>query len=112
MKDTVVDGAMIKCSQGAAPGKLKIIRMSTKGCSSGVGNIGDMKPGVNLPPTFGACMATPTCPCSPTPVGPWSSSSKVKVDKLPVLDKGSKLQCVRGGSIQILYAGQGSIQNG
>jgi hypothetical protein len=50
-------------------------------------------------------------PCIPVAVAPWTPGSPtVLIDGMPALNNTSKLMCVWGGVIQIIDAGQVTIQ--
>ncbi|WP_442916703.1 DUF4280 domain-containing protein [Lutispora sp.] len=123
----VCNGAILSCSFGSAPSSLMVMPQSRVITSGGpVANIMDNKPMVNVLP-FGMCqsLANPAVaaataaalgvltpmPCIPVAVAPWTPGSPtVLIDGMPALNNTSKLMCVWGGVIQIIDAGQVTIQ--
>lgn len=123
----VCNGAILSCSFGLAPSSLMVMPQSRVITFRGpVANIMDNKPMVNVLP-FGMCqsLANPTVaaataaalgvltpmPCIPVAVAPWTPGSPtVLIDGMPALNNTSKLMCVWGGVIQIIDAGQVTIQ--
>lgn len=116
-------GATLKCSFGAAPGKLMVLpknRVMTGNVPAA--NIMDHVPLVNILP-FGTCssMAFPATaaataaamgaltpmPCIPNTPAPWVPGSlTVMLGNMPALNKSSKLMCAFGGVIEIVQEGQ------
>lgn len=127
MPQQVCMGAMMTCSFGVAPASLIVLpanRVMTSNMPAA--NIMDNKPMVNIP-TFGMCssMANPQVsaatsaalgvltpmPCVPATVAPWSpGASKTMIANMPALDNSCKLNCMWGGVISILQAGQAKCQ--
>ncbi|MCQ1530477.1 DUF4280 domain-containing protein [Lutispora thermophila] len=123
----VCNGAILSCSFGLAPSSLMVMPQSRVITFRGpVANIMDNKPMVNVLP-FGMCqsLANPTVaaataaalgvltpmPCIPVTTAPWTPGSPtVLIDGMPALNNTSKLMCVWGGVIQIIDAGQVTIQ--
>lgn len=116
MGQVVVMGAMLTCTQGAAPTPLNLTPENrTNGSKLLVATIMDFIPMKNIAP-FGNCKiltaaasGTPT-PCVPATVAPWvPGSPTVMVAGKPALTAMSKLQCTVGGTISITSPGQATI---
>ena len=122
MGKLVVDGAMLMCSFGAAPGKLTVLPTNmVKAENKPVATMMDFKPTVNIAP-FGMCMSpanpqvaaataaamgvlTPQ-PCVPATAQPWISPvPSVKVGHMSVLDENCQLKCMWNGMITITMPG-------
>lgn len=119
----VCSGAMLQCSFGVAPSSLVVLpvnKIMTGNMPSA--NIMDNKPMVNILP-FGMCSspANPTVaaataaalgvltpmPCIPSTPAPWTPGAPtVLLGNLPALDDISKLMCLWGGVISVIYPGQ------
>jgi hypothetical protein len=119
----VCNGALLKCSFGAAPSTFVVLpvnRMLTS--NQPAANIMDHKSMVNVMP-FGVCssMANPTVasataaamgaltpmPCVPNTPAPWvPGSPTVLLANQPSLNNTSTLMCVFGGVITVQYPGQ------
>lgn len=122
LKRLVVHGAVMRCSQGAAPASLAVspARITQDG---GVfaANIGDFAPMTNVAP-FGACRSpanpqvaaataaaqgvlTPM-PCVPVTTAPWTPGAIVTtVEAVPALTADSTCSCTWGGTISIESSG-------
>jgi hypothetical protein len=128
MGQQVVMGAMMKCSFGASPMALIVIRPTVlEGSPVGqAANIMDKVPIKNIPP-FVMCssVANPTViaataaalgvltpmPCVPIIPAPWvPGSPTVLVDGFPALNNSSKCMCTWAGVITITSAGQTTVQ--
>ncbi|WP_270938346.1 DUF4280 domain-containing protein [Falsiroseomonas oryzae] len=119
----VVDGAVIACTMGMAPATLGVpprhgVTLEHKGKAT----IMDHKPMVNIRP-FGACMSpanpqvaaataaalgvlTPQ-PCQPMTQTPWMPGNRaVRIAQEPGLDDTCTCQCLWGGTISVVFAGQ------
>lgn len=108
----VVNGALIKCVLGAMPTPLTLNVSREQVAGKSVCLITDNQPGVNIKP-FGICGLT-QLPCSPNTPSPWTNDTAVQLGglHLPVITQTSVLQCMIGGSIQILYPGQTTVSIG
>jgi hypothetical protein len=114
MAIAVVDGAVLKCTCGDAPAKLKVTSQTTVTIENKLAaTVQDMAPTTNIPP-FGTCKVltaaasgTPT-PCVPAPSGPWvpGSTSRVDIGTYPVLLSTDLLLCGVPGMITIQDPGQ------
>jgi uncharacterized protein DUF4280 len=123
MSFQVTMGAQLACSFGAAPSALTVLPVN-RTLSSGVpaANIMDHVPMLNILP-FGMCtsLANPTVvaataaasgvltpmPCIPVTPSPWvPGAPTVMIGPFPALDAVSTCNCVWGGVISILMAGQ------
>lgn len=122
MPKIVVNGAMLKCSEGLAPGSLTVL--PTGGSTADdkpTATIQDNVPMVNIAP-FGMCktqanpqVAAATAaamgaltpqPCVPVIPAPWSpGSSIVTLNGVPALTDSSKCQCMWTGSIEVTDPG-------
>ena len=105
MPTNVVNGAQCKCLFGSAPSSLIVLPKAKviTTCKQQVAVMTDNVPMVNIIP-FGTCSA-PTNPmviaafgapqpCIPVISAPWIlPSTKVMVNKIPVITKQSKLMC-------------------
>ena len=122
MGQTVVNGASIMCTFGAAPGTLTVlpVKMITNE-GQPQATIMDYKPMVNITP-FGTCMsiANPTVasataaalgvltpmPCIPNTIAPWVvGCTTVVLKNEPALTNSSTCNCMWAGVISITYAG-------
>lgn len=119
----VCSGAMLQCSFGVAPSSLVVLPVNkTMTGNMPAANIMDNQPMVNILP-FGLCssLANPTVasataaafgvltpmPCIPSTVAPWTPGAPtVLLGNLPALDDTSKLMCLWGGVISVIYPGQ------
>lgn len=122
----VCDGALCRCSFGAAPCRLTVSsNTSVLGQNKPLATVMDSGP-ANLA-GFGMCssMANPAVsaatsaalgvltpqPCTPVPAGPWMPGSQaLLVQNKPALTGQSKLICAYGGVIEIAYPGQEMVQ--
>jgi hypothetical protein len=119
MAIAVVDGAVLKCSCGDAPARLKVTSQSTVTIESKLAaTVQDMAPTTNIPP-FGTCKAltakasgTPT-PCVPAPTGLWDpgSTSRVDIARHAALLSTDILSCSAPGVITIQDPGQKSTND-
>lgn len=129
MPQQVCMGAMMTCSFGVAPSSLIVLpqnRVTTSYMPDA--NIMDNKPIVNIPP-FGMCSspANPTVaaataaafgvltpmPCIPATVAPWAPGSPtVLLGNMPTLNNSCTLNCMWGGVITFVQAGQVTVQVG
>ena len=122
MPTLVVNGAQLKCSEGAAPSTLTVLpdkRMDIDG--QPIATIMDHKPMVNIAP-FGMCktqanpqvaaataaangVLTPM-PCQPVIPAPWSpGSSLLDLLQAPALTDDSTCTCQWAGTIEITDSG-------
>lgn len=122
----VINGAMLQCTMGMAPGTLTVL--PTNKCAGTMlpaANIMDSKPMANIG-TFGMCQSpanpqvaaataaamgvlTPM-PCVPMTAAPWAPGAAVsKVANMPALDNASMCQCNWGGTISVTNPGQTKI---
>ena len=119
----VVNGAMLMCSMGMAPGTLVVLPANrVMSGNQPAANIMDNKPMVNVLP-FGMCRspANPTVaaataaamgvltpmPCVPNTPAPWApGAATVLLGNMPSLDNTCKLTCVWGGVISVTNPGQ------
>lgn len=114
----VVTGAVIKCKKGSAPSPLNATSASsvafTTGCAPAqVATELDHLPGVNFQP-FGQCSIDGK-PCQPITPSPWTISAfsgaiGVHMAGHP-LTQPCTLNCTRGGVIEILNPGQGTVDS-
>lgn len=123
MAQLVVNGALLSCAMGLAPGSLVVLPMSRVAASGQpVANVLDSKPFVNIG-SFSMCMslANPTVaaataaalgvltpmPCTPMTAAPWvPGSPTVMSGPAPALTNTSTCVCSYGGVIQVAFAGQ------
>lgn len=109
MSNLVTNGALLKCSVGAAPGSLIVLPVSrVLGEGNPIATLKDAVPLLNIP-TFGACAICPMCPCVPITAAWMAPSTKVLIGGMPAITKDSKLMCAKGGMIEVLSPGQTSI---
>jgi hypothetical protein len=106
----VVNGALLRCSCGAALSALVVLPVHRERIEDQfAANIMDHIPLVNILP-FGAC-ATLQGPCVPATLAPWvPGSPSVTLDDLPALDDISTLECLVGGTITVLDPGQTTVE--
>ncbi|MGN6668672.1 MAG: DUF4280 domain-containing protein [Trinickia sp.] len=122
MPQSVVAGASLTCTFGAAPTALVVLptaRVLVEGRPAAT--VMDHAPIVNIP-TFGLCkspanpavaaataaaMGVPTqAPCVPETVAPWvPGAPTVLVGGMPLLSSGSVCACAFGGVITVTQAG-------
>lgn len=123
MGKQVVNGAMLKCSMGVAPGSLIVAPKNMVMCGNQpAANIMDQVPMMNIMP-FGMCqsLANPTVAsataaamgvltpmqCIPSIPAPWAPGSPiVLVANMPSLNDSSKCMCAWGGVIEITNPGE------
>jgi hypothetical protein len=127
MPKLVVQGAVLQCSMGLAPGSFSIaVPHFTSADELAAGNIDDYVPSANVAP-FGMCQSmqnpqvqaatsaaqgvlTPQ-PCLPVLAQAWSpGSTSVTVADRPALHDGCKCQCQWGGAISITSPGQQDVE--
>jgi hypothetical protein len=126
MPKIVVNGAVIRCNQGAVPVKLVVLPTQlTHADEQSIATVMDFVPMVNIGP-FGMCrsMANPAvvaatsaamgvltpAPCVPNTVAPWSpGSNAVTVDNLRALTDDSTCMCAWAGSIDVVDAGSPNV---
>ncbi len=108
MGKLLVLGATIKCSHCATPGKLIVIAPKVTGCHKPMANKNDAIGCMNILP-LGFCMITMS-PCVPA-TSSWDTSLKINVRGAPAVDDGCKASCALGGSISVLDAGQGKVND-
>jgi hypothetical protein len=107
----VVNGALLICTEGAAPSALVVLPVHHQQIEDQfAANIMDHMPLVNIMP-FGVC-ATLHGPCVPaTTPEPWAPGSpSVMLDKQPALDDISTLECMVGGTITVRDPGQTTVE--
>jgi hypothetical protein len=123
MAKQVVNGAMLKCSMGMAPGNLVVLPVHMVMCGNQpAANIMDHVPMMNIMP-FGMCrsLANPIVaaatsaamgtltpmPCIPNTPAPWMPGSPtVLLANMPALNDCSKCMCTWAGVIEITNPGQ------
>ena len=123
MSFQVVNGAMMLCTFGTAPGTLIVLPANrTLAGNLPAANIMDYKPHVNIP-GFVMCtsMANPVTAsqtsaasgvltpgaCTPMTAAPWAPGAPtVMIANMPALNNLSVCQCSYGGTISITFAGQ------
>lgn len=124
MGQQVCMGALLKCSFGTAPSSLMVLPTNRVMMKMPVANIMDHAPMVNILP-FGMCqsMANPAVaaamaamgtltpmPCVPATPAPWAPGcATVMIANMPALNTSSRLMCAFGGTIEIAYAGQATV---
>lgn len=123
----VVNGAMLQCTFGLAPGTLVVLPLNkTMAGGQPAANIMDNKPMVNVLP-FGMCnsIANPAVasataaalgvltpmPCVPVIPAPWAPGSPTAlVANMPALNNSSKCMCTWAGVISVTNPGQFTVQ--
>jgi hypothetical protein len=121
-KKLVVNGAVLQCNQGVAPGTLSVLPLNmTQGENQPAATVQDFLPMVNIG-AFGMCqsMSNPQVaaataaamgtltpmPCIPVTTAPWTpGSSKVTINGLAALTDDSKCTCSWAGQISVQNAG-------
>jgi hypothetical protein len=103
----VVNGAILKCSSGAAPAPLTVLPVHREQIEyQYAANIMDHVPIVNIP-SFGACANLSGGPCVPATPAPWTPGAPtVTLDYQLALDSTSMLACTIGGMITIMDPGE------
>ncbi len=105
----VCNGAMLKCSKGAAPSNLKVLPIKQVYLNEqAIATISDMKPMVNILP-FGACMRPHNPPCTPMITAPWKDPIKHFISTEEVVCTNSTLTCSFGGKISVAMEGQTGV---
>jgi hypothetical protein len=122
----VINGAMLQCTFGAAPGTLMVLPTGkVMAGKQPAATIMDNKPMMNIMP-FGVCMsiANPTVaaataaalgvltpmPCIPNTAAPWVvGAPTVMVAKMPALNESSMLMCNWAGVIKVVMPGQFTV---
>lgn len=126
MPQEVCNGALIKCSFGAAPASLIVLPVGrVNAATQPAATIMDFVPVKNVPP-FGMCSSpsnpavaaataaaggvlTPQ-PCVPVIPAPWTpGATTVMVGGLPALASTSTCTCTWGGVVTINTAGQATV---
>lgn len=120
-------GATMLCTMGAAPATFAATPRPLLAGGPPAGNVADHIPFLNIAP-FGLCRSpsnpmvaaataaasSPTPvpqPCLPATAAPWSpGSATVLLASLPALSNRSTLNCIWGGSISLVDAGQVVVQ--
>lgn len=121
----VVNGAMLKCSFGAAPSTFSVPPLSKVFMVMPAANIMDNKPMLNVMP-FGVCnsIANPQVaaataaalgvltpqPCIPNIAAPWvPGSPTVLIGGKPAVNNSCKLMCMWAGVIEVVNPGQTTV---
>ncbi|MGB3367792.1 MAG: DUF4280 domain-containing protein [Acidaminobacteraceae bacterium] len=121
----VVNGAMLKCSFGAAPSTFNVLPVSKVFMVMPAANIMDNKAMLNIMP-FGVCnsIANPQVaaataaalgvltpqPCIPNVVAPWvPGSPTVLIAGKPALNNSCKVMCMWAGVIEVVNPGQTTV---
>lgn len=126
MGNIVCSGAMLKCSFGTAPGTMTVLPINMVKTAMPIANIMDYIPMMNVMPfTMCTSMSNPSVaaataaaqgvltpmPCIPVTTAPWSPGcSTVLVAGQPALNDSSRLMCAWGGMIEVMDAGQMTIE--
>ncbi len=126
MGNIVCNGAMLKCSFGTAPGTMTVLPINMVKTATPIANIMDYIPMMNVMPfTMCTSMSNPSVaaataaaqgvltpmPCIPVTTAPWSPGcSTVLVAGQPALNDSSRLMCAWGGMIEVMDAGQMTIE--
>ena len=127
MPKLVVQGAVLQCSKGLAPGSFSVAPPHMVSADElAAGNVDDYLPNANVAP-FGMCQSlqnpqvqaatsaaqgvlTPQ-PCLPVLTQAWSpGSTSVSVADRPALHDGCTCQCQWGGAISVATAGQEDVE--
>lgn len=121
MPKLVINGAGLRCDQGASPGSLIVLPPPISADKQPLATVQDYKPMVNIP-SFGMCktQANPSVasataaaqgvltpmPCVPVTTSPWSPGSTVTdIDGVKALTDDSTCKCTWTGTISITSAG-------
>jgi len=125
----VFHGAMLRCSEGLAPGSLVVLPANmTNGEDKPVATVMDHLPMVNIQ-AFGMCksMANPQVaaatasasgvltpqPCIPLTAAPWTPGAPaVTVQGMTVLVEGSTCMCTWAGTIEIADPSNAAVTEG
>jgi Domain of unknown function (DUF4280) len=127
MPKVVVNGAVLQCTMGVAPGTLTVLPTNkTQGVMQNAATVMDFQPNVNIAP-FGMCQSpsnpqvaaataaamgvlTPQ-PCVPVTTSPWTpGSSTVKINNLAALTDPSTCMCTWAGTISITSPGETTVE--
>lgn len=126
MPQQVVQGALMRCSQGTAPNALTVIPKGVLAGRTPAAVITDFPPMASVKP-FGMCNSksnpqvialtaanmgvhTPA-PCLPVLPAPWNpGAARVRVRGLPVLTNKSKCKCAWNGNIEIVMPGPAGLR--
>jgi hypothetical protein len=125
MAQQVCNGAIVKCSFGAAPSSLMVLPANRVLTGVPDANIMDNKPMVNILP-FGMCQSTANpmvaaattaalgaftpMPCIPVTTAPWLPGAPTALlANMPTLNNSSKLICSWGGVIGVEMPGQFTV---
>lgn len=108
MPELVFMGAMLKCSEGAAPTPLIVTaNQIVNGNGLLAATVQDHVPGVNVIP-FGACGKLKPPVCAPALAEPWDRGSEIfEIAGSKALTKECKLKCAVGGEITIISPAPG-----
>lgn len=121
MPKLVVNGAMLKCSEGLAPSNLVVLPGLVEADGKPIATVEDYKPMSNIPP-FGMCktqanpqvaaataaaQGAPTpMPCVPVINAAWSPGAATQaIDDKKLLTVDSSCNCIWSGKIEISDAG-------
>ncbi len=127
MTSVLTGGAIIKCTEGTAPGSLVVAPSvpAVTAPAEAVATIADAQPGLNIP-AFGLCMSvsnpqviaatashagvfTPV-PCLPVLAGPWMpGSSSVVLGGVPIVTQSCVLMCAWAGEISVVSPGENIV---
>ena len=105
---TVVAGAVLKCTLGSATSKLNVPKCHAKLNDKNIAIISDRIPNKNIMP-FGTCFRSyPFPPCSPSFSQNWLNGDKdYKINQIRTVSTLSKLVCTCGGGvISVVKSGQ------
>ncbi len=127
MSNHVCNNALLKCSMGAVPSPMGVLPdKQVMTFNQPAANINDHLPFTNIR-MFGPCnsplnpataaataaalgVLTPA-PCLPNTPAPWiPGQTTVMLKNLPALNKESKLMCIAGGVITVMFEGQATHQ--
>ncbi len=122
----VVNGALLQCSFGSAPGSMIVPPKEPVMADAPAATIMDNIPATNIPP-FGSCntpsnpavaaatsaalgVLTPQ-PCVPATAAPWvPGATAVIIGTFPALNDSSTCICSYGGVIKVNFAGQTAVE--
>jgi hypothetical protein len=128
MPKLVVQGALLRCSQGTAPSSLAVVPHGVQAASTAAATVADYAPGANILP-FGMCNSTlnpqvqmlimaaagkhTPAPCQPLIAAGWSpGGTRVKIRQLAALSDDSTCQCSWNGKVEITSPGPPGMKVG
>lgn len=109
MGKLVCDGTEYSCPFCTSKLKVSVTSSTTKAQKKKVANMGNSF----FPPPGGQCTICPSAPvpCTPAANAAYPGQTKVHVDGLVALGKGSIFQCAKGGILTVANPGQEQVSH-